>query len=151
MRNNIALTALLWFILEKADAKLCKLQLFNKFWQYLRIGASFQNLNDSTHFSFPISTWNVLNLLLSCVSSWFWKSFLYEPGSRVLKFTSIQSKSISNHRCDLADWPWNLNLSSIFLNLLQQISNPFEISWSLVSIILVPLPFALCYFLLRAV
>ena len=57
MRNGISLADLLWLILAKAGAKLLKKHLFNDFWQYLRIGASFWNLNDSTHFSFPIWTW----------------------------------------------------------------------------------------------
>ena len=73
MRIDISFSALLWLILAKSDAKLLKQQLFNDFWRYLRIGASIWNLNDFTHFEFPIGTWNILNVLLSCVSSWLWK------------------------------------------------------------------------------
>ena len=47
---GIALAAALWLILENYDAKLLKQQLFKVFWQYLIIGASFWNLNNSTHF-----------------------------------------------------------------------------------------------------
>ena len=73
--NDIAFSALLWFILAKADAKPPKQQIFNDFLQYLRIGASFWNLNDSTHFAFPIGTWKNLNVLISCLSLWLRKSF----------------------------------------------------------------------------
>ena len=64
--------------------------------------------------TFWISYWNLkfLNVFLSCVSSYIWKSFLSKSGSRVLKLTSIQSKSRSTQRCDLADWHWNLNVAS---------------------------------------
>ena len=142
---------MLWFILANADTKLLKQQLSNEFWQYLRIGALFWNLNDSTYFAFPIGTWKNLNVLLSCVLSWVWKGFLYTSGSWVLKLTSIQYKSRSNQRCDIADWPWNLNLASFCYYLLQQLSNHFDVAWQLVHKILVPLPFALCYFLARVV
>ena len=151
MRIDIALLSLLWLILSKDDAKLINQQLLNYFWQYLRIGASIWNLNDSTHFAFPIVTWNLLNVLLSYVSSWLWKKILYKSGSRVLKFISIQYKSRSNHNCDLADCPWNLNVYSFFSYLLQQISNPYDKYWRHVHINFVPLPFALCYFLHRVV
>ena len=124
MCNDIALSDFICLIITKADAKLLKQQLFNYLWQYLRIGSSLWNLNVSTHFSFPIRTWNLLNVFVSCVSSWIWKSFLYKPGSRVLKFISIQSKSRSNQRCDLADKPWNLNLASfLFLSAAEKIKS----------------------------
>ena len=61
MRNDIAWIALLWLILAKADSKLLKHQLLNDFWQYLIIGASFWNLNNYTHFVFPIGNWKHLN------------------------------------------------------------------------------------------
>ena len=112
MHNDISLVALICLILSKADSKLLKKQLVNDFWQYLSIGESLWNLKFSTHFEFPIGTWKNLNVFVSCVLSWLRKRVLYKSGSRVLTFTSIQSKSRSNQRCDLADWPWNLNLAS---------------------------------------
>ena len=115
MRNYISLAALICLILTKADYKLLKQQLFNNFWKYLSIGELLWNLKFSTHFEFPIGTWNILNVSVSCVLSWLWEIFLYKSGSRVIKFTSIQSKSISNQRCYLSDWPWNLNLASFLL------------------------------------
>ena len=66
--------SLSYFILEKADAKLLKQQLFNNFWQYLSIGESLWSLNCSTHFEFPIGTSNILNLFVSCVLSWIFLS-----------------------------------------------------------------------------
>ena len=84
------IVSLVFSIKAKAGAKLLKQRLFNDFWQYLSIRASLWNLNFSTHFEFPIGTWNIWNVFVSCVSSWLWKSFLYKSGSRVLKFTSTQ-------------------------------------------------------------
>ena len=78
-KNDIELAALFWLILAKDDDKVLKQQLFNDLWQYLRIGASLKNLIDSTHFAFPIGTWKLLNLFVSCVFPWLWKSFIYKP------------------------------------------------------------------------
>ena len=84
-------------------------------------------------------------VFVSFVLSYIWQVFLYKSGSLVLKFTSIQSKSRSNQRCDLADRSWNFNLASFYFYFIQWILNPFGVALRLVHIILVPLPFDLCY------
>ena len=147
MRNDIAFVAWVCSILAKADAKLMKQQIFNDLWQPLRIMASFWNLNVSTYFESHIVNWKNLNIFVSCVPSWLWNIFLYKSGSRVIKFTSIQSNLILNQRCYLSYRPWNLNLASFYSYFLQLISNPLNLSWWLVHIILVPSPFTLCSFL----
>ena len=58
----------------------------------------------------------------------------------------IQSKSRSNQRFNIADWPWNLNLASFYFYLLQWSSSYFQKSWQLLNTILVTSPFSLCYF-----
>ena len=45
-------------------------------------------------------------------------------------------------------WPWNLNLASYLFCFLQLISNPFDLSWPIVHIILAKFSFVLCYFYL---
>ena len=114
MLNDISLASFMCSILSKANAKLLKQQLFNEFWQYLSIGASLWNLKYSTQFEFPIRTWKNLDVFVPYVLSWIWEIFLYKSGSCLLKFTSIESNSRSNQRCDIAYWPWNLNF--IFCN-----------------------------------
>ena len=59
-----------------------------------------------------MGTWKSLNIFVSYVSSWILNFFYRNQVLRVLKFTSIQSKSRSNQRCDLTEWPRNLNLDS---------------------------------------
>ena len=93
-------------ILAKADAKLLKQQLFNDFWRNMRVGAFLWNTNAFTTLAFSIGTSNILYESFFCILSWLWKFCLYKSGSRVLKLTSIQSKSRSNQYLDLADWPW---------------------------------------------
>ena len=110
MRNDISLSALFWLILSKADTKVLKQQLFNEFWKYLRIRASLWNLNYSTHFSFPIGTWNILNLFISCVLSWLWKSFFIEIRLTCAKIYLNPIIVKIKKCCDLAYWPWKLNL-----------------------------------------
>ena len=97
---------------------------------------------------FGIVNWNYkqFKCILSFISSCLWYIFLEKSSSRLLKVSSIQSKPTSNRRCDLAYWPWNLNLSSFLFLFSSVIFNFFGEAWPLVHLSLVPSPFALGYF-----
>ena len=136
------------------DTKQLKQQLFDLFWQYLSIRLSMCNFISSIFLAFLIGTTNISNLFLSFVSLCLWNNFLYESGSCVLKFYSIQSKSRSNQLCDLAYLPCDLNLSSFLFYLSSVIFKTFQWLWPLVHIILVFLPLAsghfdICWYIKR--
>ena len=78
IRNDIALSDLVCLILTKDEYKLPKQHILNDLWLYLSIGASLWNLKISTHFEFPIGTWNIFNIFVSCAFSWLWKVFFIE-------------------------------------------------------------------------
>ena len=59
-------------------------------------------------FAFPIGTPNNLYVFVSSPINLVWYSILYKYGSRVLKFSSNHSWSISNQRLDLAGFSWKL-------------------------------------------
>ena len=111
MPNYASLADFICLILKKADYKLLKQQLFNNFWQYFSIGASLLNFFRI----FWISYWNLKEFKCICILCIVinLKKFLIEIRLTCANFTWIQSNSRSNHRCDLADLPWNLNFASL--------------------------------------
>ena len=103
-----------------------------------------------SHFlhTFYIFGWNLKHFKCICILS-FVMPLIYFPVAirfTCAKISSIQSISIPKQRCDLADWPWNLIFLKLYFHLIQLYSNPFNEALSLVHVILVSLPFDLCYF-----